>query len=148
MHDRFYYGFISGILAGIFPLIINLGSLLVNLTTLIWSDFMSVYIIGRTPEGMLETLFFIVVQFVFLGVVGILFNFLLPHILSERIALKGFVYGIVVWFVLFTMPTLLGIPKLEELPIKTAITHLFSAGAWGIALALILNKINDKVSKL
>ncbi|ACB85118.1 hypothetical protein [Natranaerobius thermophilus] len=146
MPDRFYSGFISGILAGIFPIIINLGSLLIGLTTLIWSDFMSVYIIGRTPEGIWETLFFILVQFLFLGVLGIFFTFLLPHILSKRIVLKGFLYGIVVWLVLFTMPNILGIPKLEEVPIKTAMTHIISAGAWGVALALILNRINFKVS--
>ena len=73
MKNRFSNGFISGLVGGIVPLSINFGSRALNLNTLVWVDYMGIFLLNRRPEGILEVAFLIGVQFVFLGLLGAIF---------------------------------------------------------------------------
>jgi uncharacterized membrane protein YagU involved in acid resistance len=101
---------------------------------------------GRRPDSFLEVAFFIVVQFVFLGILGAIFSLIVPFISSKRLLFKGALFGKTVWLILFSLLYLLQLPELKEVPLKTAVSHTISAGLWGIALAFILKKIDNKVS--
>ena len=80
MKDRFFYGFIAGIIGGIVPLLISFGCKTLGLTTIVWVDFMSTFMLARRPANAAEIAFFIVIQFIFLGVLGAIFAMILPYI--------------------------------------------------------------------
>jgi uncharacterized membrane protein YagU involved in acid resistance len=146
--DRLTYGFIAGFLGALVPFIINFGSRALEFNTLVWSDFLSLYIMGRKPETALEMAFFIGSQFVFLGLLGSIFALALPLVTSKHHLFKGALYGIAVWFLLFSLPFLLKLPELQDIPLQTAVTHLVSSLVWGMSLALILKKIDSRVSRV
>ena len=54
MGDRLLNGFIAGVIAGVIPVIINFIGRALELTTLVWADFMAVFVIGSRPETTVE----------------------------------------------------------------------------------------------
>ncbi len=99
---------------------------------------------GSRPEGIFETVFFIGVQFVFLGLLGAIFALILPFITSEHHLFKGALYGATGWFIFFSLPYLLQLPDLVEVPLSTSVSNVISAALWGIAMAFILNRLDNK----
>ncbi len=144
MRDRFTRGLIAGIIAGIAPFIINFGAKFLNISNLVWSDFLGKFLLGKQPDGIAELVFTITVQFLLLGVMGIFFAFLLPLLSSQYYLLKGAVYGSVIWFCTYSLTFIFQLPGLEAIPINTAITHLISGILWGLALGIVLNWLDDR----
>ncbi|MFW6288039.1 MAG: hypothetical protein ACOC2J_04740, partial [bacterium] len=70
MKDRVYNGFLAGFLATFGPLVFNVSAKALNFSTFLWSDYMGRFIMGREPEGTFQLIFFIIAQFVFMGVLG------------------------------------------------------------------------------
>lgn len=147
MKDRFFYGFIAGIIGGIVPLLISFGCKTLGLTTIVWVDFMSTFMLARRPANAAEIAFFIVIQFIFLGVLGAIFAMILPYISGDRPLFKGAVYGVTVWYILFSIPYLLQLHDLEKVPLKTAIVHSVISLLWGIALADVLKRLYNREAK-
>ena len=149
MKDRFTTGFVAGFVGGLAPFVFNFSSRALGFTTLVWADFMGFYIFGRkaTGGGAAEMVFAIGAQFVLLGILGSIFSLILPHITSHRHLFKGALYGTVIWFISFSIPYLLQLPELSVIPLKTAISNLIGASLWGIALAFILKRLDNKVSQ-
>lgn len=146
MKDRFYNGFISGVIGGIASFIVNFGSKVLGFNTVVWTDFMGLFVTGRRPEGLIERVFFISVEFAFLGVLGVLFALIIPHISSKHLILKGAIYGISVWMTLFSLPFLLQLPEIGVFPLKTVIFNISASFVWGGAMALILKKVDSRLS--
>jgi uncharacterized membrane protein YagU involved in acid resistance len=147
LKDRFSHGFVSGILAGLIPFVFNFGSRALGFTTLVWADFMGLFLLGRRPDTTSEWAFSISVQFVFLGILGALFALILPYIPSKRHLLKGALFGTTVRFTLFSLPYLLQLSELKSVSLNTAVSNLIGSALWGIALAFILKWIDNKVSQ-
>ncbi len=145
MEDRFTTGFVSGVLGGIVSFIISFGSFSLGLNTLVWADFMGTFIMDKKPEGFIEMLFFIGVQFAFLGILGAIFAFIIPYISSKYIAFKGAMYGATIWFVLLSLPNLFQDPIIEEIIFKTVVFNLLSAFFWGLALGMILKRMGSRI---
>ncbi len=143
MKDRFSNGFIAGFAGGVVPLVFNIVTRALGFTTILWEDYMGVFMVGRRPGDMAEHVFFSVVQFFFLGVLGIIFALILPYISSKRHLFKGAIYGITIWYILYSMPYLLRLPDLDVAPLKTAIVNSIAAVLWGISLAFILKRIDN-----
>ena len=93
MKDRFSNGFISGLVGGIVPLSINFGSRALDLNTLVWADYMGIFLLNRRPQGILEMVFLLGIQLVFLGLLGAIFALILPLLTSKRDIFKGHYSG-------------------------------------------------------
>ncbi|WP_408956262.1 hypothetical protein [Natroniella sp. ANB-PHB2] len=145
MKDRFTRGFIAGIIAGIAPFIINFGAQMLNLSTLVWSDFMGLFLLGNKPEGVLPMVFAVISQFILVGLMGVLFAFLITLFSSENYLLKSWLFGITIWFSAYFLTFLFRLPGIKEIPIKTAITHAIGSSLWGITIGLILNWLDDRL---
>ncbi|HHU76473.1 MAG TPA: hypothetical protein GXZ24_06235 [Firmicutes bacterium] len=147
MTDRVTQGFIAGFLGAIVAVAVTFGARALGFNTILWADFMSVFIMGKKADGALELVIFVAVQFVFLGFLGVIFSMLLPRIKSKYILFKGALYGVVIWFILFSLPHLLRLPFFKEVPLKTVLTHGIGAFLWGLGTAFILNKISMRVAQ-
>lgn len=145
MKDRFYNGFLSGILGGIIPFIFNFAALELGFSTFVWAHYMGLFIMGEKPEGITEMIFFVIMQFAFMGVLGAVFAFIIPYISSKHLILKGIIYGTTIWFILLSIPYLLQLPAVENAPLKSVISSLIAVILWGTALSLILKKLDSRI---
>lgn len=144
MKDRFTNGFVSGFIAGLVPWGINWGTRALDLNTVVWVDFMGLFILGRGPQDVAEIIYMLIIQFGFFGVLGIGFALIIPHISSKRLIFKGAIFGLTIWFILFSLPFLLQIGHLEVFPLKSVVVHSVSSMLWGITLAFILKWVDNK----
>ncbi|EEG79074.1 hypothetical protein [Dethiobacter alkaliphilus] len=149
MKDRFSNGFLAGFLAGIVPVVINFSGRALDLTTIVWSDFIALFIFGSmTTEGAAELVFAVSVLTVFLGVLGGIFaRYILPSLNSQRHLFKGLLFGTTSWILFFSIPYLFQLPDLDEVALKSAMTNFISASLWGLTMAYILKRIDNKVSQ-
>ena len=144
MKDRFTNGFVSGFTAGLVPWAINWSLQALDINTVVWVDFMGLFILGRGPQDVAEIIYMLIMQFGFFGVLGVVFALIVPLISSRRLIFKGAVFGLSVWFILFSLPTLFQIGQLEVFPLKTVLVHSVSSILYGVALAFILKWVDNK----
>lgn len=145
MRDRFTRGLVAGIVAGIVPFFINWGAFTLNLNTLRWSEFIGMLILGDLPATTGEMLFTIAAQFILLGILGVIFAYLLPLLSVENYQLKGSLYGLAIWFLAFIIVHLFKIGGIFEIPLKTAATNAVAGLFWGLALSIILGWFEHRV---
>ncbi len=145
MGDRFTRGLIAGIIAGIVPFIFNFGAKMLNFSTLVWADFMGLFVLGRRPEGTGEMIFTIILQFFLLGIMGVVFAFIISLFSSQNYWLKGTVFGGSIWFLIYFLTFVFKLPGIEQIPIKTAISNLIGGLLWGFALSISLNWLDDRL---
>lgn len=103
---------------------------------------MAVFIYGLTPEGVGETIFALASVFFFFGFLGIAFAFLLTYISDQNYVLKGWVFGLAIWFISYAIAHLYKIPQLEVIPLMTAFWNFIGASVWGITLSLVLKRLD------
>lgn len=138
LRDRFYRGFICGVIAGMPSFLYNTAAYFLNFATLRWLDFSAILIYGERAKNLFETLFAVASVFFFLGILGIVFCYLLPTISSSHYLFKSWAYGVTLWFMFFGMTTLFKIPTLYFVPLKTAFSNFIASSIWGISLGMAL----------
>lgn len=94
---------------------------------------------------MAEIIFMLVVQFGFFGVLGVVFALIIPHLSSKHLIFKGAIFGLTIWFILFSLPFLLRIGHLEVFPLKSVVVHSVSAILYGMTLAFILKWVDNTI---
>jgi Na+/proline symporter len=137
-------GYIAGVISGLVPFTINSTTKAFDLNTVLWMDYFSKLFLGRTAATALESVYFIIIQFLFLGLLGSFFAMLIPKVTKKFLWFKGIIYGLLIWFVLFTLPYLLEHSQFEHVSIKTPIVHTLAATLWGLTLAVVLEKVRGK----
>lgn len=142
--DDYVRGFIAGVCGGIPSFLVNGGARLLKLNTVMWIDIMGLMIFGNFPTTMGQYIFNLVIQLTFLGILGGIFVLMLPKTSHEHIYFKGISYSTMMWFILFSLPHLLQLPKLKEINLSTAISNLVAAIAWGIGFIFVLRKLEYK----
>ena len=143
MKDRFVKGFISGIIAWVPTFIFNYGAFYLKLSTLRWSDFAGIMLYGKKPHGLPENLFALLGVIFFLGLLGVVYAYLIPKLLSEYYVFKSWVYGVTLWFVFYSVTLLFKVNYLKLIPLKTAICNFIGASIWGITLGLAFFFLNN-----
>lgn len=147
--DRYIRGLIAGLLAGVAALAWNLFSFYVlNFSTLVWGDFVSAVIFRRQIANAWEYVFSLLMGVIFTGFLGVLFSLLIPVIKSRFLWLKGLIFGIAVWFLIYSLAIMFRIPTLINIPSKTALSNLIGASLWGILLGIFLEIIDDRLHQL
>ncbi len=145
MDDRFTRGFISGVIAGILPLIFNFTAFTLNFTTVRWAGFAGIFLFGHKPHSLGEEIFAVIAVFFFLGLLGIIFSLLIPFLSRENLLLKSSVFGLTVWFASFAITFLFQLPDLEDLPLLTVITNFISAILWGLTLGVTFDRLTNRI---
>ncbi len=86
-------------------------------------------------------------QVFFSAAMGILFAFLLPVATSRHYLLKGWFFGMLVWFSAYTVVHLFQLPQTLQLDPSTVLSNIFKASIYGLVLAWSLARLGAK-SKL
>lgn len=135
-------GFIAGVIAEIFDLIISF----FELSTLRWYDYSSFVIYGAAPKGLWEQLFATLAILLFHAQLGVFFIYLLERFFtSSNLYFKGWSFGVAIWYGINAILHLFNIPEFRDLPLRTALTNFIGASIWGLSMVMALNWLKAKV---
>ena len=142
--DRFFKGFFAGLLAGI-PM--NIWSLFsyhtLNFGEIRFLDWMGVILYGTLPETFAEQAYALFVQVLGLGVLGILFAYLLVQTTSRWYIGKAIIYSAAVSFAAYALPALFQMPYLSTMPLSAVVSNHIGALIWGVGLGYTLKRMKD-----
>ncbi len=145
INDRFTQGLLAGILGGIPSLAWGLFSqYILKFSSHLYGDFAAALIYGKNAANIWDKLFNQLVVFMFFGLGGIIFAFLVRRISSRNLVLKGMFWAGMIWFFSYAVTRLYKVAGLVTFPLPTAVSHLIGALIWGVAMALIYNYLNQK----
>ncbi len=146
--DRFLRGLIAGIVGGI---AMNLWTVIAvsvfNWQILRFIDWAAIILYGSLPNSHTEGLFALVMQILWSGTLGIIFAFLIPYVTSSKLLIKGAVFGLIVGFITYAIPTILQMPVLKEHSLITVVSNHIGGAIWGLTMAQTLRWL-DSASKV
>ncbi len=142
--DRFFRGFLAGLLAGI-PM--NIWSLfsyhVLHFGQRRFLDWMGIILYGNLPLTFGEQAYALFGQFFGLGVLGILYAYLLAAIGSQWYVGKAVIYSGAFSFVVYALPMLFRVPNLTEMPMNAVISNHIGALIWGIFLGYVQQRLES-----
>ena len=144
MNDRFIRGMVGGIIAGVPTFLFNWGAFHFGFATLRWVDFMSIFTAGREPAGLFETAFTTFGVYVWLGILGVFFSYLVPVLSHRYLVIKAWSFSTAIWLGLYAISIFFKIPQVVAAPFNTVISHFFGATIWGITLGIVLGWLDNK----
>lgn len=102
VQDRLTRGFIAGLVGGIAMNIVSLISYhILNIAELRYLDWAAIVIYGTKARNFAEVVFAQAIQLIFVGILGIIFAYLIPAISSKNYLLRGWLFGSFIWFLLY-----------------------------------------------
>ena len=145
LRDRLARGFIAGLTAGVAMNVIN--HLFYNLgwAELRYLDWAGVMIYGYIPVTFGEMAFAQLAQLIFVGVLGVIFAYLIPLLTSRNHLLRGWLFSSVIWFLLYGITFIFDVKQTIPLHVGTASTDLIGASVYGLFLAEVLRRLDHKV---
>lgn len=136
IRDRMSHGFISGLIASAFQLAFNLTSYYVfHFAQLRLLDTASELIYGRLPLNAYESILAEIAVFFFGGFLGIGFTYLIQHVNSRYHLIKGWIYGLFVWFAIYSVIALFKMPDFRYPAPYTVTSNIISSSIFGLVLA-------------
>ena len=107
-------------------------------------DWAAIIVFGDLPRSHAEGLFALWLQLLWVGTLGIGFAFLIPQVTSQGYFLKGMIYGVVLGFLIYAIPTVLQMPILKETSIATALSNHTGGAIWGLVMSKTLHLLDKK----
>ncbi len=143
--DRFFRGFIAGVVGGVAMNLWTLFALYVlNWEIIRFVDWVGIIVFGDLPRSLVEGLFALLMHLLWVGVLGIGFAFLIPHVTSQGYLLKGMIYGVVLGFLVYAIPTVFQMPILEETSMATVFSNHTGGAIWGLVMSKTLHLLDKK----
>lgn len=144
--DRFFRGFIAGIIGGIF---MNIWSVLayyvIKISEIRFLDWASVFLYGHMPLSIPEALYALIIQIGFAGGLGVLMAYFIQGVGSQGYLLKGIVFGFGIFFLIYSIPTLFNTPGLVIIPFFSALSNNIGGIIWGFTTAYCLGYFDNKL---
>lgn len=145
MNERMIRSFVAGAVGGIVKDIIDLilyyGFHFVNYRYL---DFAAMIIYGKKPTFWWDTIFAQFVEFIFTGLIGVLYTALIPRETNRNYLIKGWLYGVSVWLFLSIMGMIYKTPFFANTPWQTTNGDFLTSSIYGIVLAWTLRFFDKK----
>ena len=135
LSDRFTKGFSAGLIGGVSTTILGYLFFLLKFGTMRFADFAAIMIYGRKAKGILELLFAILIHWGFSGAGGVLFVYLLKIITPENLFLKGWFFGVSIWFFVYIVTELFKIPEMATISLNSAVANFLVSSLYGIVMA-------------
>ena len=138
MQDRFIRGYISGAVGGVVMVLINIIFFELGVTESKHTDLISVIFLGHVPTIMGEQIIILIIQLGHTAIMGITFAYLAPKIKNEYFTFKGATYGVVIWFIIFSIGSLYKVPLFYNNSWITISSYLATSSIWGVITSLVL----------
>lgn len=146
LEDRFTRGFFAGVVGALAMSVVSYTSFyLFHFTEMRLFDYAAVIIYGHKVSVLWEAIFAQLAQFVFAGIMGVLFAYLITKLTSKNYLLKGWIFGISVWFFLFAIGTLYRLPHLFRIAPESAFTNFIASSFYGLVLAQTLHWLDNRI---
>lgn len=141
--DRTLKGFIAGIGASLVVNAIQLPAYYwFHIIKIRFLDWAAILVMRGLPQNTAETIFALVQQLLWDGLLGSIFALMLPHISSKGYPIKGAIYGALLAFIFCSIAIMFRLPFLtEKVPLGTVLFNELCVLLWGIILAVILKKL-------
>ncbi|MCW3488519.1 DUF1440 domain-containing protein [Dethiobacter alkaliphilus] len=143
--DKLARGLVAGIAAGV---VMSMADLI--LTGFGWVKFpyydwgLSL-ISGSVAETFPEIAIGLVIHLMFAGVLGVIFSYAIQLIPSTNSLLRGWLYGVVVWFAVHVIVNLFGFQPLKPIPMSQLLSDFLTASVFGLVLAATNNRLSPKI---
>lgn len=148
LNDRATRGMIAGFAAGVITKIYDLTAFYLAISTLRWMDFAGLMMYGKIPVHLSQQIFASMGTLFFHSLLGILFVILIPgQLTSKNLLLKGWFYGVTLWFIIFAVFHLFKVQELNVVPLKTTISSFVGSSIWGLTLAMIVRWLDNKIKQ-
>lgn len=148
LRDRFTRGCMVGLAGGIATTLIGYLFSLLKFGTLRFADFAAIFIYGREAKGLFEVLFAILIHWGFSAAAGIIFVYLLKAIKTMNLLLKGWVYGVSIWFTAYITTELFKIPEFATISFQNAVANFLTASLYGIVMAEAYLYLDQKLGRI
>lgn len=146
LNDRFTRGMLAGLLAGIITKFYDLPAYYLGFSTLRWLDFAGILIYGEKPMTLWYQVFATLGMLFFHALIAIVFIILIERIFtSKNLLLKGWIYGVTLWFAIYAVFHLFKTSELTYVPLKTTLSSFIGASLWGLSMAAIINWLDNKI---
>ena len=146
MKDRFTRGFLAGIIAGIVTNVVDYTASMIELTNTRYVDIAARLVYGRASDNLVELLFAFGGQLIFSSFLGVAFAYLIVHIKSMNYLLKGWFYGVVVWFFIFAAIVLYKVPDVSVTHFPTTFVNAILGSIFGLTLSYVLALFDKRYS--
>ncbi len=148
LNDRATRGMIAGFAAGIITKIYDLTAFYLGISTLRWLDFSGLMLYGNTPVYLSHQIFATFATLFFHSLLGIVFVILIQRQLtSKNLLLKGWFFGVALWFTIFSVFQLFKVQELNFVPLKTTISSFVGASIWGLSLVILVHWLDNKIKQ-
>jgi len=145
LKDRFTRGMLAGIIAGVITKAYDFLAYYLHISTLRWMDVAGTLIYGRKPLNLWEAVFATLSAWLFHALLGVIFVYLIQRLFSSaNLILKGWFYGVIGWFVIYSIIILFKAPEISFVPLRTSFSNFIGASIWGIIMALALLWLDHK----
>jgi len=142
--DRFYRGFFAGIIAGVPMNIWSLFSFhVINLGDLRFLDWIGIILYGELPITFFQQIYSLGSHLFWLGFLGIVFAYLVPHTTSRWYIGKAIIFSGSVGFLTYAIPLLYKVPHLTQHSATTVLSNHLGALIWGWTLGYLMRKFDS-----
>lgn len=133
--DRFFRGFVAGIIGGVVMNVWDLFSHdIIHFTKLRYLDWTGVILYGHLPQNLWEIVYALILQLVWVGVLGVIFAFLIPQVTSRGYLIKAVIYALIVGFIIYAIPALLRTPFLTVVTFSTTVSNHIGGILWSLVM--------------
>jgi len=146
MMDRFTRGLVAGMVGGVVMNAWDLTSYhLLHFSKQRYLDWASVLIYGNLAKDFPGVTFALISHLFWVGFLGVIFAFLIPHITSGKYLLKGGTFGFIAGFFIYAIGIAFKMPVIINRTTGTAISQFLGGTIWGIVLAATLQWLDTRV---
>lgn len=144
IRDRVLRGFTAGVIGGVAMNLIDLPSYFLGIAPTRHLDWAGVMLYGLRPATPVEEALSLVAQLMFAGFVGVLFIMIEGQLSPGNVLIRGWLFGLAVWFGLYAVIVLFNVRQLLPLPFPTVATDVISSSAYGLALGYSLRRLESR----
>ncbi|MEL7568302.1 MAG: hypothetical protein AAGU27_25975 [Dehalobacterium sp.] len=139
MDNRFSHGFRAGLIASIFMNAFNLSNYyLLHSINIRYLDWSSVMLYGERPDSSYAAMFALLAQIIFTCFISIIYAYLTTVINDGHYLFKGWLFGVIIWFLINGIDILMKLQPLEKIPPLTSILDFIGASIYGLVLGYCL----------
>jgi len=147
-NDTFTRGWISGACGGFLGGLSSFLSKYIGISSLRLSDWSAILIFGRVPPfNLIEQIYALLILSGSIGIVGIIFAYLLPLITDKNIYFKGWIIYLIPWWIIFLLTALAKTEGTLNLSVATSLSNGISISISGISAVYIYRVWSKKIAE-